>query len=63
MKLSEDDKVLYEIRRYDRRASRPDYLLFLHKTSMIRQLNNSIQITFRKNSQTNNITANQVLIR
>ncbi|KAG5666229.1 hypothetical protein PVAND_017804, partial [Polypedilum vanderplanki] len=49
-----------EIRRFDRRACRPDHILFLHKKAQIEQLTKQVNIVLRKSAQTNNITAAQV---
>lgn len=58
--ISESDKSHHEILRFDRRACRPDYLLFLHKCETIRQLRCASNIAMRKSAQTFNITASQV---
>ena len=61
VRLSFDDFVNSEIRRSDRRACRPDHLLFLHKKSQIAQLMRQVNIVLRKSAQTNNITAADVM--
>jgi Helitron helicase-like domain at N-terminus len=48
-----------ELRRSDRRAARPDYLLYLLKKTEIKQLMSSINMVLRKNDMTSNITASQ----
>lgn len=60
VRLSYDDIINSEIRRYDRRACHPDHLLFCHKKSQIQQLMKQINIVFRKRPQNNQVTASQV---
>ena len=59
--LSNLDYVNSEIRRYDRRASRPDHVLYLYKKCQIEQLNKQATVMLRKSTQNNRITANQVV--
>ncbi|XP_070499840.1 uncharacterized protein [Chironomus tepperi] len=58
--LSNIDYVNSEIRRYDRRACRPDHILYLYKKSQIEQLTQQATVILRKSTQNNNITASQV---
>ncbi|CAG9799251.1 unnamed protein product [Chironomus riparius] len=58
--LSNLDYVNSEIRRYDRRACRPDHILYLYKKSQIEQLTKRATVILRKSTQNNNITAGQV---
>ncbi|KAG5666226.1 putative ATP-dependent DNA helicase PIF1, partial [Polypedilum vanderplanki] len=60
IRLSFLDHINSEIRRFDRRACRPDHILFLHKKAQIEQLTKQVNIVLRKSAQTNNITAAQV---
>ncbi|KAG5666227.1 hypothetical protein PVAND_017802, partial [Polypedilum vanderplanki] len=60
VRLSFLDHINSEIRRFDRRACRPDHILFLHKKAQIEQLTKQVNIVLRKSAQTNNITAAQV---
>lgn len=62
-RMSFEDHVNSEIRPSDRRAARPDHLLFLHKRSQIKQLMSQINIVLRKASQGAGITADQALNR
>ena len=59
--LSNLDYVNSEIRRYDRRASRPDHVLYLYKKGQIEQLTKQATVMLRKSTQNNRITANQVV--
>lgn len=59
--MSFEDHVNSEIRRRDRRAVRPDHLLFLNKKSQSKQLASSINIALKKTVQRNKITASQAL--
>lgn len=61
VKLSYDDQILSEIRRSDRRAVRPDYLLFVHKKSQLKQLSSNINIALKKVTQNRSVTAAQAL--
>ena len=58
--LSNIDYVNSEIRRYDRRACRPDHILYLYKKCQIEQLSKQSTIILRKSAQNNKITAQQV---
>jgi hypothetical protein len=60
VRLSYEDITKSEIQRFDRRTCRPDHLLFAHKKSQIKQLMGQMNIVFRKNPQTNDITAANV---
>jgi hypothetical protein len=61
IRFSFEDHINSEIRRFDRRACRPDHLLFLHKKSQISQLSKQATIVLRKSAQNNNITVSQVM--
>lgn len=60
-KLSFEDCVLSELRRRDRRAARPDHILFLYKKAQLKQLQSQMNIAFRKNNRTVNVTAEQAV--
>lgn len=53
--------VYSEIRRSDRRAVRPDHLLFVHKKSQLKQLRSNATIHLKKGVVSRQITANQAL--
>lgn len=61
VKLSYEELVMSAIRRSDRRAVRPDYLLFMHKKSQLKQINSNINIALKKVTQNNSINASQAL--
>lgn len=61
VKLSYEEHILSEIRRSDRRAVRPDHLLFVHKKSQLKQLCSNINIALKKVTQNSSITASQAL--
>ncbi|KAG5678799.1 hypothetical protein PVAND_008434 [Polypedilum vanderplanki] len=61
IRLSFTDHVNSELRRYDRRACRPDHVLFLYKKGQIEQMTKQVNIAIRKSANTMNITAGQVL--
>jgi hypothetical protein len=60
-KLSYEDQILSEIMRSDRRAVRPDHLLFIHKKSQLKQLVSNVNIAMKKTGRTANITKEQAL--
>lgn len=60
IRLSILDYINSEIRRYDRRACRADYLLFQHRKCQLHQLTSQKNIVLRKSAQTGQITAGQV---
>lgn len=61
VKMSFEDHVISEIRRRDRRAVKPDHLLFLNKKSQSKQLSSAINIALKKTVRDGKITASQVL--
>jgi len=61
IRLSLEDYINSEIRRYDRRCCRNDYLLCQHKIAQVLQMMKQANIVMRKSAQTNNITASQVM--
>ncbi|KAG5674792.1 hypothetical protein PVAND_004740 [Polypedilum vanderplanki] len=61
VRLSFTDHVNSELRRYDRRACRPDHVLFLYKKGQIEQMTKQVNVAIRKSANTMNITAGQVL--
>lgn len=61
VKLSFEECVNSELRRRDRRAVKPDHVLFLHKKVQLKQLNSNINIALKKTAQTGSITASQAL--
>ena len=61
VRLSFNDHVNSEIRRYDRRACSSEHLFFVHKKCTIEQMKKQATIVFRKSAQTNKITATQVI--
>lgn len=61
VKLSYEDHILSEIRRSDRRAVRPDHLLFVHKKSQLKQLHSNINIAMKKAMKNSTINASQAL--
>lgn len=60
VKLSYEDISNSELRRRDRRAVRPDHLLFVNKKSQCKQLSSSINIALKK-TQAYGMTASQAL--
>lgn len=61
VKLSYEEQVLSEIKRSDRRAARPDYLLLMHKKSQLKQIHSNINIALKKVTQNSSINAGQAL--
>ncbi|KAG5672958.1 hypothetical protein PVAND_003045 [Polypedilum vanderplanki] len=61
VRLSFLDHINSEIRRFDRRACRPDHILFLHKKAQLEQLSKQVNIVLRKSANNRNITASQVM--
>lgn len=59
VKLSYQDYLKSELRRKDRRAVKPDHLLFVHKVSTLKQLAANRAIIMRKAGQGSGITAQQ----
>lgn len=60
VKISFEDHVNSEIRRRDRRAVRPDHILFLNKKSQSKQLSRAINIALKK-TVGGKMTASQAL--
>ncbi|KAG5666208.1 hypothetical protein PVAND_017645 [Polypedilum vanderplanki] len=60
VRLSFRDYINSEIRRFDRRACRPDHLLFLYKKAQIESLSKQMNIVLRKSANNQNITVGQV---
>lgn len=59
--LSYTEIVKSELTRTDRRAVRPDHLLFVNRKVQLQQLCNNLNICMRKQKQGTNITASQAL--
>ena len=60
-KLSYDMIANSELRRSDRRAVRPDHLLFMYKKSQLIQMSNNINIALRKKANNASVTAGKLL--
>lgn len=59
LRMSYQDHIKSELRRKDRRAAKPDHLLFVHKVSTLKQLAANRAIIMRKAGQRTEITAQQ----
>jgi len=59
--LSYIDFIKSEIQRYDRRACRPDHILYVYKRCQIQQLSKQSIFILRKGAQNHKITASQVV--
>lgn len=59
--LTYSDIAKSEARRYDRRACRPDKVLYSFKKSQIQQVVDSISVSLRKKSGCRNVTAGNLL--
>lgn len=61
VKMSFEDHINSEIRRRDRRAVRPDHILFLNKKSQSKQLASAVNIALKKTVGNKKMTATQAL--
>lgn len=63
IKMSYEDHVYSELLRRDRRAVRPDHLLFVNRKVQVKQLQSSINIALKKNALSSDITASQAMTK
>jgi Helitron helicase-like domain at N-terminus len=60
-KLSYEDHVNSEVRRRDRRAVRPDHLLYVNRKCQLKQFASKINVVMKISTQTTRTTASQAL--